>query len=75
MTNYYSLLTGYPIYIATQEVQRRKHRKKRINKKWRKRYGVIEYNSMPHGEIIFNEIDRVFYMTKKTLQELQESEE
>lgn len=72
MTNYEALLTGYPIYIATKEVQRRKHHKKRINKKWRKRYGVIELNSMPHGEIIFNEIDRVFYMTKKTLQELQE---
>lgn len=72
MTKYEALLTGYPIYIATKEVQRRKHHKKRINKKWRKRYGVIEYNSMPHGKIIFNEIDRVFYMTKKTLQELQE---
>ena len=73
MTNYEALLTGCPIYIATKEIQRRKHPKKRINKKWRKRYGVIEYNSMPHGEIIFNEIDRVFYMTKKTLQELQNS--
>lgn len=69
MTNFealQALLTGYPIYIATKEIQRRKHHKKRINKKWRKRYGVIEYNSMPHGAIIFNEIDRVFYMTKKT---------
>lgn len=67
-----AILTGYPICIATKEIQRRKHHKKRINKKWRKRYGVIEYNLMPHGEIIFNENDRVFYMTKKTLQELQE---
>lgn len=75
MTDYEALLTGYPIYIATIEIQRRKHHKKRINKKWRKRYGVIELNSMPHGEIIFNEIDRVFYMTKKTLQELQERSE
>ena len=72
MTNYETLLTGYPIYIATKEIQRRKHHKKRINKKWLKRYGVIEYNLMPHGKILFNEIDRVFYMTKKTLQELQE---
>ena len=73
MTDYKALLTGYPIYIATNEVQRRKHHKKRINKKWLKRYGVIEYNSMPHGEVFFNEIDRVFYMTKKTLQKLKES--
>ena len=70
MKDYKALLTGYPIYIATKEIQRRKHHKKRINKKWRKRYGVIEYNSMPHGEVLFNEIDRVFYMTKKTYIEL-----
>jgi hypothetical protein len=71
MRDYKTLLTGYPIYIATKEIQRRKHHKKRINKKWRKRYGMIELNSMPHGEIFFNEDDRMFYMTKKTLQELQ----
>ena len=75
MTDYKALLTGYPIYIATKEIQRRKHHKKRINKKWRKRYGMVELNSMPHGEVFFNEVDRVFYMTKRTLQELQESEE
>ena len=56
---------GIPIFIATKEYQRRKHHKKRINKKWRKRYGVIEYNSMPHGQVIFNEVDRTLYMTKK----------
>ena len=75
MSNYKSLLTNYPIYIATKEIQRRRHHKKRINKKWRKKYGVIEYNSMPHGEVLFNEIDRVFYMTKKTFTKLAESED
>lgn len=74
MSNYRALLTGYPIYIATKEIQRRKHHKKRINKKWRKRYGVIEYNLMPQGEVFFNETDRVFYMTKKTFTKLAESE-
>lgn len=73
MNDYEALLNSYPIYIATKEVQRRKHHKKRINKKWRKRYGVIEYNSMPHGEIFFNEIDSIFYMTKKTYIELNKS--
>lgn len=57
---------GRPIYIATKEYQRRKHHKKRINKKWRKRYGVIEYNTMPHGQVVYNELDGVMYMTKKT---------
>lgn len=71
MTDYKALLMGYPIYIATKEVQCRKHSKKRINKKWRKRYGVIEYDFMPHGQIIFNEIDRAYYMTKKTFDELK----
>ena len=75
MTDYYSLLTGYPIYIATQEFQRRKHKKKRINKKWRKRYGMIELNSMPHGEIVMMD-NGVLWMTKKTYQRIKaESEE
>lgn len=65
------LYEGIPIRIATKEYQRRKHHKKRINKKWRKRYGVIEYNLMPHGQIIFNEVDRVLYMTKKTFVEVK----
>lgn len=69
MRDYYSLLTDYPIYIATQEFQRRKHRKKRINKKWRKRYGMFEFNYMPHGEVIKMD-DGVVWMTKRTYQEL-----
>ena len=60
---------GAPIYIATQEWQRRKHHKKRINKKWRKRYGCIEFNLMPHGEIVL--INGAFWMTKKTFIELK----
>lgn len=66
---------GLPVFIATKEFQRRKHHKKRINKKWRKRYGVIEYNSMPHGQVVFNEIDRVLYMTKKTFEEVKKMAE
>lgn len=66
---------GIPVYIATKEYQRRKHHKKRINKKWRKRYGVVEYNSMPHGQVVFNEIDRTFYMTKKTFEEVKKMAE
>lgn len=64
---------GIPIYIATKEYQRRKHHKKRINKKWRKRYGIIEYNSMPHGQVVF--FDRTLYMTKKTFEEVKKMAE
>ena len=74
MTNYETLLTGYPIYIATKEIQRRKHHKKRINKKWRKIYGVIEFNSMPHGKVIMMN-NGVIWMTKKTYQELKAESE
>lgn len=61
--------TGHPIYIATKEWQRRKHRKKRINKKWLKRYDLYELNMMPHGEVMMMD-DGVIYMTKRTYQEL-----
>lgn len=66
---------GIPVYIATKEYQRRKHHKKRINKKWRKRYGVVEINLMPHGQVMFNEVDRILYMTKKTFEEVKKMAE
>ena len=74
MTDYEALLTGYPIYIVTKEIQRRKHHKKRINKKWRKRYGVIEYNSMPHGEIVIMD-NGVIWMTKRTFEQIKQKSE
>lgn len=61
------LLTGSPIYIATKEIQRRKHHKKRINKKWKKRYGCYELNLMPHNEIVMTD-DGVIWMTKRTFE-------
>lgn len=73
MTDYYSLLTGYPIYIATQEFQRRKHKKKRINKKWRKRYGCYELNLMPHNEIVMMD-NGVIWMTKRTFEQIRKGE-
>ena len=59
-----SLYFGHPIYVATKEWQKRKHHKKRINKKWLKRYGTWEMNMMPHGEIEL--IDGAIWMTKRT---------
>ena len=60
---------GYPVYIATKEWQRRKHRKKRINKKWLKRYGTYELNYMPHNQVML--MDGVIWMTKKTWKQLK----
>lgn len=63
--DYKTLLTGHPIYIATKVFQRRKHHKKRINKKWKKRYGYCEINMMPHNEVVMMD-DGVIWMTKRT---------
>lgn len=72
MTNFEALLTGYPIYIATKKRQRRKHRKKRINKKWKKRYGFYEMNMMPHGQIVMMDNSGI-WMTEKTYQTVWKS--
>jgi hypothetical protein len=63
-------LYGHPIYIATIELQRRKHRKKRINKKWLKRYGYEECDLMPHGQIMAMD-NGTLWMTKRTYQRLK----
>ena len=68
MSNFEHLIYGTPICIATKSGQRRKHRKKRINKKWLKKYGCYEYNMMPHGQVIT--VDGVIYMTKQTYETL-----
>lgn len=36
--------------------------------KWQKRYGYVEYNMMPHGEVMM--MDGAIYMTEKTYREL-----
>ena len=69
MTDYKALLTGYPIHIATKEIQRRKHHKKRINKKWLKRYGTYEINMMPHNKVVM--MDGAIWMTKRTYEVLK----
>ena len=61
---------GHPVYLATQEFPRRQHRKKRINKKWRKRYGCYELNMMPHGEVVMMD-NGVIWMTKRTWLEIE----
>lgn len=64
-----SLLEGIPIYIATKRFQRRKHHKRRINKKWAKRYGFFEYNMMPIGYPAM--IDGVLWMTQRDFDALK----
>lgn len=70
MTDYKAILTGHPIYIATTEIQRRKHHKKRINKKWQKRYGTYEINIIPDNEVVMMDTGEI-WMTKRTYEVLK----
>lgn len=55
----------------TKEVQRRTHRKKRINKKWLKRFG---YKTVPdHGRVI--RMGDMIFGTRKTIQKIIEAVE
>lgn len=66
----YDSIFGYPV-IATdymrENVQARKHKKKRINKKWKKRYGMI---SVPSKDIVV--VDGKIYLHPKTLAKINE---
>lgn len=45
--------TGIPIIVVPDsKKQNRKHKKKRINKKWKKRYGYTLYNSLKDDQVI-----------------------
>lgn len=59
------MLNGTPIMItASIKKQNRIHRKKRINKKWAKRYGYAYYDILEDGKVVM--IDGVMYMNRKT---------
>lgn len=45
--------TGIPIIVVPDSKrQNRRHKKKRINKKWAKRYGYTTYNSIEDEKVI-----------------------
>lgn len=62
-------LYGHPIYtVPTEGEQVKKHRKRRINKKWRKRYGVYHTGFKPGEIIVFKDQfgGESLIMTKET---------
>lgn len=61
---------GTPVIVTTKTIQRRKHRKKRINKKWAKRYGFREIE-FQNEEIVF--FDGKLYVTKNGLEKLKKA--
>lgn len=71
MENRVGLYGGYYLIetnAITKRVQRRTHRKKRINKKWRKRYG---YKDVPDDGKILMMGEKIF-ATPKTAKKLVE---
>lgn len=52
----------YDIIITTKKIQNKKHKKKRINKKWAKRYGYTVYEVQRDQQIIL--INNKVYMTE-----------
>ena len=43
-------LGGTPIIVTTRKIQNRTHKKKRINKKWAKRYGFTISETLKNDE-------------------------
>lgn len=61
---------GIPmIVVPTIKKQNRTHRKKRINKKWAKKYGFTEYERIGNDKIIT--LDGKMYMNQNTFYKMK----
>lgn len=65
-----TLLGGYTVIITTTKIQQRCHKKKRINKKWLKRYGYITSDIQKHGETVVDQEHKTMYMSQATYNDL-----
>lgn len=65
----FEALFGHPIYIATYRTQKRHHRKKRLDKKYARRYGYYEYDLIPQGTI--SVVNGLVYITYHDYNELK----
>ena len=64
------LFNGMPIVITPgSKMQNRTHKKKRINKKWAKRYGYTYYDVIEDGKILICN-ENTLYMNQKTHESL-----
>ena len=64
-------LGGTPIIVTTRKIQNRTHKKKRINKKWAKRYGFTISETLKNGETYM--MDGKLYMNQHTYTQLKTS--
>lgn len=63
--------SGANIIVVPDSLQQnRTHKRKRINKKWAKRYGFSRYNVLEDGKIIQSVLDKTLYMNPRTYDNL-----
>lgn len=68
------IVPAYPIVIVQEHEngeQVRKHKKKRINKKWLKRYGTY-WEKLDPGEVVL--VDGQLLMSRRTYNKLKQME-
>lgn len=64
------IMSGLPVIIVpSSKRQNRTHKKKRINKKWAKRYGFTTYEILEDGKVVT--IGGTMYMNQKTYEALR----
>ena len=64
-------LNGVNIIVVPDSLrQNRTHKRKRINKKWAKRYGFSRYNTLEDGKIVQSVLDKTLYMNPRTYDNL-----
>ena len=72
MDREFDYLYGTPIIIVpTRKIQNRTHKKKRINKKWAKRYGFTISETLKNGETYM--MDGKLYMNQHTYEILKKN--
>lgn len=65
-------LNGFYIFVVPDSLrQNRTHKRKRINKKWAKRYGFSRYNVLEDGKIVQSVLDKMLYMNPRTYDNLR----
>lgn len=73
MNGILSAYTGILITVVpNSKKQNRKHKKKRINKKWAKRYGYTTYNSIEDEKVIM--MNGNIYVNPRTYYKLKSIE-
>lgn len=64
------IMSGLPVIIVpSSKRQNRTHKKKRINKKWAKRYAFTTYEILEDGKVVT--IGGTMYMNQKTYEALR----